>query len=175
MSRRHKVDALPPDVRSWLETTLADRSHAGYKALAELLRAKGYDISHSAIWRADQRIQRTMAAIRASTEAAKLIAAASPDEADEHTAAVIRLVQSSLFEAMVRVREAEDADPATQVKLLSQAAQAVAQVGRASLAQKRWQDEVRQKLDALEREQEKGEKRLDVETLKRVREALYGG
>jgi len=72
-----------------------------------------------------------------------MIASATPDQADEHTAAVIRLVQSSLFEAMLKVREAADADPVEQMKLLSQAAQAVAQVGRASIAQKRWQDEVR--------------------------------
>ena len=31
------------------------------------------------------------------------------------------------------------------------------------------------KLDALEAEQSKGSKRLDAETLARVREALYGG
>lgn len=174
MPRRSKVDGLPPEVRSWLEQVLADRSHAGYKALAELMREKGFDLSHSAIWRADQRIQRTMAAIRASTEAARLIAQSAPDEADEHSAAVIRMVQSALFEAMLKVREAEDADPAEQVKLLSQAARAVAEASRASIGQKRWQDEVRAKLDALEAAQGKGDKRLDAETLQRVREALYG-
>jgi len=50
----------------------------------------------------------------------------------------------------------------------------VAQVGRASIAQKRWQDEVRDKLDALERAQGTGGKRLDADTLKAVRESLYG-
>lgn len=174
MARHMKVDALPSEVREWLEKVLADRAHAGYKALAELLKAQGYDISHTAVWRYDKnRIQRTMAKMQATAEVARIVTQANPDDADEHTAAVIRLVQSSLFEAMIRVREAEDADPAEQVKLLSQAAQAVAQVGRASLAQKRWQDEVRAKLDALEADNK--DKRLDAETLQRVREALYGG
>lgn len=100
MARRSKVDALPPEVRAWLEKTLADRSHPGYVALSEALKAQGYELSHSAIWRADQRIQRTMSAIKASAEAARLIAEAAPDAADEHSAAVIRLVQSALFEAM---------------------------------------------------------------------------
>lgn len=176
MPRRPKVTTMPPAVRAWLERVLVDGSHAGYVALAALCKDKGIEISHSALHRYDQRLQRTMAAIKASTEAARLIAQSAPDHADEHSAAVIRMVQSSLFDAMVRVREAADADPAEQVKLLSQAARAVAEASRASIGQKRWQDEVTAKLAALERDAErKGGKRLDSETLKAVREALYGG
>jgi len=116
-----------------------------------------------------------MSAIKASAEAARLIAEAAPDAADEHSAAVIRLVQSALFEAMLKVREAEDADPAEQVKLLSQAARAVAEASRASIGQKKWAEEVKTKLDAIEREAGKAGRTLDAETLKAVREGLYGG
>lgn len=175
MARRSKVDALPPEVRAWLEKTLADRSHPGYVALSEALKAQGYELSHSAIWRADQRIQRTMSAIKASAEAARLIAEAAPDAADEHSAAVIRLVQSALFEAMLKVREAEDADPAEQVKLLSQAARAAAEASRASIGQKKWSEEVRAKIDEVERVARNAGKVLDAETLKTIREGLYGG
>lgn len=175
MPRRPKVDALPAEVRQWLEQTLIAPGKPGYVALSAMLKEKGFEISHAAVHRFDQRLQRSMAAIRASTEAARLIAQSAPDEADEHSAAVIRLVQSALFEAMLKVREAEDADPAEQVKLLSTAARAVAEASRASIGQKRWQDEVRTRLDALEREQDKGQKRLDAETLRAVRQALYGG
>lgn len=176
MPRRPKVATMPPAVRAWLERVLIDGSHAGYQALSELCHAKGVEISHSSIHRYDQRLQRTMAAIKASTEAARMIAQSAPDHADEHSAAVIRMVQSSLFDAMVRVREADDADPAEQVKLLAQAARAIAESSRASIGQKRWQDEVTAKLDALERaQQSKGGKQLDAATLKQVREALYGG
>lgn len=175
MVRRTKIDALPDGLRRELETLLADRTHGGYHALSAWLKAQGYDISHAAVWRADVRIQRTMEAIRVSTEAARMIAAATPDQADEHTAAVIRMVQSDLFNVLIKLREAENTDPEKQVRLLSQAAQAVAQVGRASIAQKRWQDEVRERLDALDRERRQGNKPLDADTLKVVREALYGG
>lgn len=175
MPRRPKVDALPLQVRQWLEQILLDPAKPGYVSLSAMLKDRGFEISHAAVHRFDQRLQRSMAAIRASTEAARLIAQSAPDEADEHSAAVIRLVQSALFEAMLKVREAEDADPAEQVKLLSTAARAVAEASRASIGQKKWQDEVRQRLDALEREQDNGAKRLDAATLKAVREALYGG
>jgi len=116
-----------------------------------------------------------MARIRASTEAARLIAQASPDESDEHSAAVLRMVQSSLFEAMTRVTEADDADPADQVKLLSAAARAIADASRASIGQKRWADEVRDRLDSVERVAAKAGKQLDAATLHAIREGLYGG
>ena len=61
------------------------------------------------------------------------------------------------------------------MKILSQAARAIAEASRASIGQKKWADEVKQKLDALEAVSGKGDKRLDADTLKAVREALYGG
>lgn len=176
MGRRSKVDGLPPALKAELERLLADRAHGGYEALAEWLAGQGYQISKSSLHRYDTRVQAVMSRIKASTEAARLLAQAAPDEADEHSAAVLRIVQSSLFDALTRVAEAsEEADPAEQVKVLSQAARAIAEASRASIGQKRWADEVREKLDALERVASKAGKRLDAETLKAVREGLYGG
>lgn len=174
MPRRPKIDVLPPAVRTALERLLLDKTHGGYVALSDWLKAQGFEISHAAVHRYDQRIQRTMSAIRASTEAARLIAQSLPDEEDAQSAAVIRMVQSALFDAMVRVREADDADPAEQVKLLSQAARAVADASRASIGQKRWQDEVRSKIDKAEHAAQQQGKRLDPDTLNAIREALYG-
>jgi hypothetical protein len=175
MPTRSKVLGLPASLRSELERLLADQTHGGYEALSAWLAERGYQISKSSLHRYDQKLQRSLAAIRASTEAARLIAQASPDEADEHSAAVIRMVQSALFDAMLAVREAEDADPAQQVKLLTHAARAVAEASRASIGQKRWAEEVRAKLDAVERTAAAQGKRLDAETLRAIREGLYGG
>lgn len=174
MPRRPKIDALPADVKLALERLLVDKAHGGYHALAEWLRTQGYEIGHSSVHRYDQRLQTVMARIRASTEAARLMAQTSPDQADEHSAAVLRMVQSSLFESMMRVTEAADADPADQVKILSQAARAIAEASRASIGQKKWADEVRHKLDEVERAAGKSGKTLDAATLQAVREALYG-
>lgn len=175
MPRRSKVDGLPPALKTALERLLLDRSHRGYHALAAWLREQGYEISHASVHRYDQRLQRVMERIRASTEAARLIAAAAPDEQDEHSAAVLRMVQSALFSAMTQVAEADDAAPAERVKLLAHAARAVAEASRASIGQKRWAEEVRAKLDEVERAAVRAGKRLDAETLKTIREGLYGG
>lgn len=174
MARRPKIDALPADLKTQLERLLLDKAHGGYMALSAWLKARGFEISHAAVHRYDQRLQNVMSRIKASTEAARLIAQAAPDEADEHSAAVLRMVQSSLFEAMTRVTEAQEADPADQVKLLSQAARAIADASRASIGQKKWQDEVRTRLDAIEREAGKQGRTLDQKTLEAIREGLYG-
>lgn len=175
MSRRSKVDRLPAQLKAELERLLLDKTHDGYEALAAWLHEQGYEISKSSLHRADQRLQRVMADIRASAEAARMITAVSPDDADEHSAAVIRMVQSQLFEAMLRTREAADADPAEQVKLLSLAARAVAEASRASIGQKKWAEEVRMKLNVIEQDARKTGKTLDPETLNIIKQGLYGG
>lgn len=176
MARRSKIDGLPPGLKAELERILADRAHGGYEALAAWLKEQGYEISKSSLHRYDRRVQAVMTRIKASTEAARLISQASPDEADEHSAAVLRMVQSALFDAMSRVTEAADlTDPADQVKVLASAARAIAEASRASIGQKKWAEEVRTKLDAIEQAAAKAGKRYDMATFKMIRDGLYGG
>ncbi|WP_259302619.1 DUF3486 family protein [Thermomonas sp. S9] len=59
--------------------------------------------------------------------------------------------------------------------MLSLAARAIAEASRASIGQKKWADEVRLRLDEVERVAQKSGKRLDAETFKTIREWLYGG
>lgn len=167
---------MPAEVRAWLERVLIDRTHPGYVALSRMLRERGCEISHAALHRYDQKLQRVMERIRASAEAARMIAQAAPDEADEHSAAVLRMVQSSLFGALTDIAgAAEEADPERRVRVLASAARAIAEASRASIGQKRWAEEVRERLDAVEQSAKQAGRRLDPETLKAVREALYGG
>lgn len=174
MARIHKARRLSAEARAWLEEAIAEDRYTLAELVTELQQRFGETLSVSAAHRYRQKIDRTLAAIRASTEAARLIAEAAPDDADEHSAAVIRIVQSSLFDALIKVREAEDVEPAEQVKLLSQAARAVAEASRASIAQKRWQDEVKAKIEAVEHAAQKSGRALDAATLAQIKEALYG-
>ena len=175
MPRKAKVHALPSALKAQLERMLLDRTHGGYEALSDWLAEQGYQISKSSVHRFDTRLQATMARIKASTEAARLIVQNFQDLADEHSAAVIRMVQSQLFDALLKVGEAEaEADPAERIKLLSQAARAIAEASRASITQKRWQEEARARLDEIERAAGQAGKTLDAETLRVVREGMYG-
>lgn len=177
MAKRSKIQQMPVEVRQWLEKALIDRGFSDYKELEALMKDKGFNISHAAIHRHGQKLERKLAALKASTEAAKLIAESAPDDADHRSAAVISLVQTELFEALLNLQEAEDdsVDAAERIKLLSNAARAIAQASQASVNQKKWESEVRQKLQALEQEASAGKKNLDPVTLKYLIENLYGG
>jgi len=166
---------LPPHLKAELERLLIDKAHGGYVALSKWLAEQGYYICKSSLHKYDERLQAALERVKASAEAARLIAQQMPDEADEHSAAAIRIVQSHLFAALLKIGATQDADPVEQVKLLSQAARAIAEASRASITQKRWQDEVRAKLDEIERAAGRAGKTLDAETLRVVREGLYGG
>lgn len=175
MPPRDKISQLPADLRASIDQMLIARGFSGYEELEQLiLDAHGIAIGKSSLNRYGQKLERRLSAIRASTEAARAIAEAAPDDADHRSAAVISLVQSSLFDALISLDEAETAEPAERVKLLSSAARAIADASRASQGQKKWAAEQQAKLDALDAQAGNGKKRLDADTLKAVREALYG-
>jgi len=150
MARRSSIARLPEDVRQWLDRALAERNFSGYAQLEGLLRERGFELSKSAIHRHGQKVERRMAAIRASTEAAKLITEAAQDDQDARSEALHALVQTELFDTILNLQEAGDADldPTERVKLLSAAAKNIATLTRASVNLKRFQTEVRARLEA---------------------------
>jgi len=157
MARRSSIDSLPEDVRQWLDKALAERNFSGYAQLEELLRARGFELSKSAIHRHGQKVERRMAAIKASTQAARLITEAAQDDHDARSEALHALVQTELFDTILNLQEAseEDLDPAERVKLLSAAAKNIATLTRASVNLKRFQTEVRARLQAATADVEK--------------------
>lgn len=152
MPRRSKVHALPKEVKAWLDQALAEGNFSGYEALEAELARLGYTIGKSSLHRYGQKLESRLAAVKASTEAARAIAAAAPDDADLRSAAVMSLVQTDTFNVLVALQEAETAEPAERLKLLARAAEAIATLSRASVNQKKWQAETGAKIRAEERE-----------------------
>jgi hypothetical protein len=94
-----------------------------------------------------QRFERRLAAIKASTEAARMLTEGAADDQDARSEAVIALVQTELFETIVNLQEAEDADDqADRVTLLSKAAKNIATLTRASVNLKKFQVEARKRV-----------------------------
>lgn len=176
-----KVDRLPLETRDWLNRELIARGFGGYSELAQALADMGYEISRSAVHRHGQALERKLAAIKASTEAARLIAEAAPDDEDARSAAVISMVQTEMFDVLLALQDAQDEDAdidaAERVKLLARAAKSIAELSRASVNQKKWAADVRAKVEAkfaaLEAEAS-GNKTLDPATLARIRSEIYG-
>jgi hypothetical protein len=169
-----QIALLPEEIRAELDQKLIRMAFSGYYDLSAWLAKYGYEIGKSAIHVYGQGLKRKLAAIRASTEAARLIAEAAPDEEDRRSEAIMSLVQSDMFSMLVALQEAEDADPAERVKLLSTAARAIADLSRASISQKKHAATVQAKLDALLTEAQHGENGLDIRTLQRIRSEVYG-
>ncbi|MCL2345148.1 MAG: DUF3486 family protein [Desulfobulbus sp.] len=180
MARRSRIDGLPDEVRRWLERALADSRFSGYQALEEMLRERGYAISKSAIHRYGQKIERRFAAIKASTEAARLLVEAADDAQDSRSEAVIAMVQSEMFESIFAIQESEDPNitPVERLDMMSRAAKNIATLARASVNQKRHRLDLQEKLKArlseLESEARAGQSGLDLATVQRISKDVYG-
>lgn len=186
MARKSKISRLEPQVKAHIEGVLA----AGQLTLDELIadlqaRYPSHQAelpSRSAIHRYGQKLERRLAAIRASTEAAKLIREQAGDDQDARSEALTALVQTELFEAILALQEADDPelDAGERVAMLSAAAKNIATLSRSSVNLKKYQaeweartrkqvlEEQRAKLDALG---QRGE--VSAEVLAKVIKAAY--
>lgn len=140
MSSPAQVDGWSPEDRAAFERELIRRNFADYDGLVVWLFENGFELSRSAAYRHAAKLKRRIQAVRNSTEAARMIAEAAPDDSDLRSAAVISLVQSELFDVMVSLQDLDDDnDPAERVALLKEASKSVLDMTRASTLQKEWQ------------------------------------
>lgn len=147
MARQSSITTLPEEVRRWLERALTEQNFSGYEALEAMMREKGFAISKSAIHRYGQKIERRFAAIKASTEAARMLTEGAADDQDARSEAVIALVQTEMFESIIAIQEADDDEltPADRLGMMSKAAKNIATLARASIAQKQFKTTVQAK------------------------------
>lgn len=178
MARASRVNSLPAEVKKWLDDALVEGNFSGYQALEEALKNKGYNISKSAIHRYGQRVERRMAAIRASTEAARLITESASDERDRRSEAVIAMIQTELFESILNMQEASDEETKTEerIKLLSAAAKNIATLTRASVGLKQFQQQVAERVEAAATNVEKIATKggLSAESVELLRREILG-
>lgn len=151
VARRSKIDQQPDEIRAQIDRLLIKAGFAGYDWLTQRIRDElGADVGGSSgLQRYGSKLQRRLAAIKASTEAARMISEAAPDEADDRSNAIISLVQTEIFDALLAMQEAEEeTNPAKKVEVLGKAAKNIATLTRASVTRNKWAAEVRVKLDA---------------------------
>lgn len=144
MARQSSITGLPDDVREWLNKALTEQNFSGYEALEAMMREKGFAISKSAIHRYGQKIERRFAAIKASTEAARIITEGAADDQDARSEAVIALCQTEIFEAMIGLQEATDEElsPLERMGAMSAVAKNIAALTSASIRQKQFKTTV---------------------------------
>lgn len=186
MGRKSSISRLPDEIRAYLEGQLAD----GRLTLDELLEELRAQFpahqalpSRSAVQRYGQKLERRLSAIRASTEAAKIIRAQAGDELDARSEALTAMIQSELFESIMALQEASDEEmtPAERVGLLADAAKNIATLTRSSVTLKKFQSEAEERArKALLAEQEqrlakeRGRDGMSEQLEQRIRGILLG-
>jgi hypothetical protein len=143
MPQRSKIDLMPKDVRAELDQRIVEAGFANYRALTKWLNDKGYEIGKTAVYRHGEKLERRLEAVKRATEQARAIAEASPDDEDAMNDTLIRLVQQIDIDILLNV-DSETVSP----KTLEAVSRSVATLARASVNQKKWMVEVRDKLNA---------------------------
>lgn len=153
MVRKSSISRLQPEVKSYIEAMLATGAQTLDELITDLQQrfpvaaSTGALPSRSAVHRYGQKLERRLSAIRASTEAAKLIREQAGDDQDARSEALTALVQTELFEAILQLQEADDPDlePGERVGMLSAAAKNIATLTRSSVNLKKFQAEVEER------------------------------
>lgn len=178
-----KIAQLPPDLREWLHQTFVERAFGDIEGITaelnELMKEAGVAISigKSAVGAESQKVKRAQEAIKATTEAAKLIAETSPDVGDKRSAGAMAIVQSEVFELLLQIRESEEIkDPIERMGAMSEAALLLSRLSRSRVYQSRWDQEVEAKAkaaaDAVAKIAKKGG--LDAKTVQEIRRQVLG-
>lgn len=167
MPPRSKVATLPANVKDWLDKALAENNFSDYEALSADLAARGFAISKSALHRYGQSFEDRLSALKIASEQAKAIVTAAPDDEGAVNEALMRLVQEQIFKLLMASEGKVD---------LPKVAKAVAELGRASVVQKKWQAEVRAKAEAAASQVERIAKKggLNAETVAEIRREILG-
>ena len=178
MAPRSALAVLPPEIKQEFERRLTENGFQNYTELTEWLNEQGFQISRSAVHRYGQKIERRFAAIKDSTEAARLIADHASDEGDSRSEALMAMLQTELFNAMVEIGEIgeEDLPPIARFDLMATAAKNIAALTSASARLKEYQQKVKAKVQATADEVEKAAKQggLSDEAADIIRKQILG-
>ena len=179
MARRSKVHSLPPELKEWLDAELVRRGFGDYVQLAADLKERGAELSKSSLQRYGSPFEQRLAQLKMASEQAKALVDSAPDDEDKLGAAVVRLTQEKIFSVLMEL----DIDPRDidVNKLFKNAAE----IGKASVTQKRLSLEVRAQVEEAARKkllEEQREKltalgasgKVDPVTLDMVIKAAYG-
>ena len=143
MAPRSKIDLMPKEIRAELDTRIVEGGFANYLGLTKWLNEKGYKIGKTAVHLHGKKLERRLEAVRRATEQARAIAGASPDDEAAMNDTLIRLVQQIDIDILLNV-DSETVTP----KTLEAVSRSVAALAHASVNQKKWMVEVREKLNA---------------------------
>ena len=178
MAKRGIIATLPEEVRRAFELKLAENGFGNYTELTEWLNEQGYEISRAAVHRYGQKVQRRFESIRASTEAARLIAEGASDEGDTRSEALMAMLQTELFDALVAIGEmpSEELGALDRFGVMAEGAKKISGLISASTRLKEYQAKVKAKVAAAAEDVAKQAKKggLSDEAAEAIRKQILG-
>lgn len=170
MPKRSLIKQLPKLIRAQLDEQLSTNGFREHVALSDWLGEKGYQISRSSVQRHSKALQSRIDQAEGAAIKARAIAEVFPDSDPSMGAALTGLVQQQLLDFVL----ADGFAP----ELLSpmEVIKAIAEVNRAEMAHQRWKAEAQAKIDEKLNEIEANvpSSGLNLETIRRIREEIYG-
>jgi hypothetical protein len=168
VAKRSKIATLPAEAKAWLDAALVEGNFSGYELLEAELKKRGFEIGKSSIHRYGSAFEQKLSMLKLASEQARAIVTAAPDDEGAVNEALMRLVQEHLFKLLTADEEGGFDLP--------KVARAVADLGRATVTQKKWQTEVRAKAaaaaDAAEKIAKKGG--LSAASAAQIRKMILG-
>ena len=144
-----KIASLPDELRTWLQQAIVARAFGDIVGLTEDLNALckeggvAITIGKSAVGVEAQRYKRAQSAIRATTEAMKLIADTSADDMDKRGEALNAKITTDMFETLFDAIEAGAVDdPLDRLAMLNKASLSAARLTTTSVRQRKHRAEV---------------------------------
>ena len=143
-----KIKKLPPDLKEQLDRMLTEGTLHSCRQLAKWLGDNGFEISHAAIHKYGQKFERRLEAVRIATEQARIVCEEFKDDDERMQSALMRLVQTRLFEVLSATSESEpksENDEGTRVAPVNVTALArsVSGLARAETEHRKWAERAR--------------------------------
>lgn len=171
MGERSKILTLPEATRAELDRRLISGGFQGYVELEAWLREQGVEVGKSSIHRYGSQMERRLAELQRSTQEARALVAAAPDDSDAMARATMQMLQQRLF-GLLRDMDEIDPDSVDIAKI----AKAMAPLVRASIAQQQFMREVGERARAAAEQVDKLSKSggLSADSAAEIRRAILG-
>lgn len=142
MGRRAKVRMLPESLREQVNNWLSEHQFSNYEGLSAWLEKRGFKIARSSLQRYGAAFEDKIELIRLATAQAREVVAVAPDREGAMSDALVSLVQGEIFKLLVECKGAIEKPD------LAKIARAVADLARTTISQKRWREEMTERLKA---------------------------
>ena len=172
MGRRSKVELAPAEVKALIDAELVRHGFSNYDALELKLRESGHAFSKSGLQRYGVKYAERVTRMKQAAEMAKAARDEIGDDDGAMNSYALSLAQGNMVGVLENLPEGVAVSPAF--------VRALAVLANASVTQNKalqqYRDKVNSKLAVIEADAVKGtgKKKIDLDTLRYIRESIYG-